>query len=769
MNNKGFKRKLSAILSADVAGYSRLMGEDEEATIRTLNKYKKIIFELIERHNGRLVDSPGDNLLAEFASVVDAVKCAIQVQRELGENNEGLPKNRRMDFRIGVNIGDVIQQGGKIYGDGVNVAARIEPLADPGGICVSRTAYDHVKKKLDIEYEYLGEYEVKNIDEPVRIYRVVMQQISDDLLQNEKSIEPTSKKKFRAPDYLARKRRVIYSAIVLFLLLLFGAFPIYQRLTQDLNTELPSKILLAILPFQMINLTGDSIAFAKGLIVTMNAQLTKLTGHHPLQVVSPNEIREKNIQTVEEASSKLGVNLVIEGYLQQFGETMRINYFMVDAKTGEQLRGDMITAEMKNPFNLMDRIVASVLSNLEVDLRPEEEKSIASRTTQQPEAYSYYVTAIGYLQDYHKSENVQTAIRILQHALEKDPKFAEAYAALGESLLLQYKHEKETKYIEEALSACTRALELDSHLASGHVCLGNVFTSVGKYEEAVDEFQRALDLEPSSDEAWRGLGSAYEELGLFNEAEKTYRRAIKLKPGYWAGYSQLGNLYIKQGRFPEAAEQYDRVTQLVPDHHFGYNNLGAVYLYEGRYSEAIPVFQHSVRLRPSEEAYSNLGTTYFYLRRFDEAATEYENGITLNERDWMLWGNLGDAHYWNPKNRARAAEEAYRKALMLGERGLQLNPRNGRLLGWMAYYHAMLDEKEAARDYIKLAIVELPRSPEFFFILAQTYYRLGDTDQTLDWLKKAMSAGLSKETVQNTPLFDPLQDSQEFQDMLSDD
>ena len=278
MDTKGFKRKLSAILSADVVGYSRLMEEDEEATVRTLNKYEEMIFELIERHNGRLVDSPGDNILAEFASVVDAIKCAVHVQINLTENNEGLPTNRKMDFRIGINIGDVIQQGDRIYGDGVNVASRIESLADPGGICVSRTAYDQVTKKLGIEYEYLGEYEVKNIDEPVRIYKVVMENIPDDLLQKVKSIEPLSKEVFRAPGYLGQKRSVIYSAIILLLLLLVGTFPIFHRSTrQDLNTKLPPRVYLAILPFQTINLTGDSTAFAKGLIVTMNAQLTKLT------------------------------------------------------------------------------------------------------------------------------------------------------------------------------------------------------------------------------------------------------------------------------------------------------------------------------------------------------------------------------------------------------------------------------------------------------------------------------------------------------------
>ncbi len=765
MNNEGFKRKLSAILSADVVGYSRLMGEDEEATVRTLSKYEEMIFELIERHDGRLVDSPGDNLLAEFASVVDAIKCAVQVQNALRQKNEGLPANRKMDFRIGVNIGDVIQQGDKIYGDGVNVAARIESLADPGGICVSRTAYDQVKKKLGIEYAYLGEYEVKNIDEPVRIYKVVMEHIPDDLLKETKFIEPVSRGIFRVPVYLGQKRSVIYSAIII-LLLMVGAGLIYERWSQQ--NKLPSRINLAILPFQTDNLTGDSIAFARGLIVNIIAQLTKLTRQHSLQVVCASEIREQNIHTVQEAIRQLGVNLVVEGSLQQFDEDLLVNYIIVDAKTKKGLRGDTITAAMSKPIELMESLVASILSNLEVDLLPEEESSIVISMTQKPKAYNYYMTAIGYLQDYHKSENVQTAIRILQDALEQDPEFAEAYAALGESLLLQYKHEKETKRVEEALSACNRALELNSNLVNGHACLGKVFTGMGKYEEAVEEFQSALDLEPTSDEACRGLGSAYEELGLFTEAEKIYKSAIELKPEYWDGYRQLGNLYARLGRFNEAAEQYSQVTQLVPDHHFGYSNLGAIYLYEGRYSEAIPVFQHSARLRPSGEAYSNLGTAYFYLHRFSEAAAAYEKAIGLNERDWIIWGNLGDARYWDPATQARA-EEAYRKALTLGEQGLQLNPRNGRLLGYMAYYHAMLDEKEAAQNCMKLALVEDLQDLELFFIFAQTCYRLGDKDQTLDWLKKAMAAGISKKNIESTPLFERLRDSPGFQSMLQED
>ena len=175
MTTEKFKRKLTAILSADVKGYSRLMGEDEEVTLRTLNVYKEVMGSLIQQHRGRVVDAAGDNVLAEFASVVDAVQCAVEIQKELKDEKRLVAGDRRMEFRIGVNLGDVIEEGDSIYGDGVNIAARLESLAEAGGICISGTAYDQIKNKLALGYEYLGEQTVKNITEPVRVYRVLME------------------------------------------------------------------------------------------------------------------------------------------------------------------------------------------------------------------------------------------------------------------------------------------------------------------------------------------------------------------------------------------------------------------------------------------------------------------------------------------------------------------------------------------------------------------------------------------------------------------
>ncbi len=270
MAKEGFKRKLTAILSADVKGYSRLMGDDEEATIHTITEYRKIITEQVKQHEGRVVDSPGDNVLAEFASVVNALKCAVQTQKEIAEQNKNLPENRKMEFRIGVNLGDIAEDGDRIYGDGVNVAARIESLAEAGGICISHTAYDQVKKKIALG----GERSVKNIDEPVRVYRVLTAPEHAGLVIGEKT---AAGKKWR---------RLAYAAVICLIVVAGGltAWNIYLQKSKRVEPAdidkmafpLPEKPSIAVLPFD--NMSGDQTQeyIADGITENIITTLSKV-------------------------------------------------------------------------------------------------------------------------------------------------------------------------------------------------------------------------------------------------------------------------------------------------------------------------------------------------------------------------------------------------------------------------------------------------------------------------------------------------------------
>ena len=278
MATEGFKRKLAAVFSADVAGYSRLMGEDEAATLTTLEAYKQVLFVLIKQHRGRVVASPGDNVLAEFASVVDAVQCGVAVQKEIETRNTELPESRRMQFRIGINLGDVIEEGDSIYGDGVNIAARLESLADPGGICVSKTAFEHIEAKLPFGYEFLGEQTVKNIAKPVGAYKVLMDP------------RVTVKAATEAKPKVGARRKPMLVALLGVLVVVVGAAvfwyffrppaqpPVEKASKERMALPLPDKPSIAVMPF--VNMTGDQSQdfFCDGLSESLISALSKVPG-----------------------------------------------------------------------------------------------------------------------------------------------------------------------------------------------------------------------------------------------------------------------------------------------------------------------------------------------------------------------------------------------------------------------------------------------------------------------------------------------------------
>jgi serine/threonine-protein kinase len=574
--------------------------------------------------------------------------------------------------------------------------------------------------------------------------------------------------------YLKDKKTLVISGLALLTLIALVAvlWPLIPTAWQSVAgrrhlSTMPARQYLAVLPFVAVNGTPETTAYSRGLTETLNARLTKLTERQSLQVVPAGEVRAQEVRTIEQARREFGVNLVLQGSLQQAGGMLRVTYALADAQTRRQLRADTITAAAADPFALEDLVVASVLSNMEIELQPRERIALAERGTLQPEAYDYYLRGRGYLQDYHEAENIRSAIDVFHRALERDPRYAPAYAGLGEAYWHQYQQTHEGKWVDEAQSACERAVALDRGLSSGHSCLGVVFAGRGRYEQAIQEFQRAVLLEPTSDDAYRGLASAYESLGKLAEAERTYRRAIDLRPQYWAGYHWMGGFYGHQGRYTDAAEMFARAIKLTPDNWLGYSNLGAIYHLEGRYAEAIPMFERSVALRPTGDAYSNLGTAYFFQRKFTESARAYEEAVKLDEKGWLLWGNLADGYHWAPGMQDQAAS-AYRKALALGEQQLQVNSRDTTLLGYMAYYHAMLNERAEAQSCAKKALAVASGDSEVLFNLALAYNRLGETNRTLEWLTKALAAGYSRATVRDTPLLDNLRSTPGFQKLLNE-
>ena len=600
MAKKGFKRKLAAILSADVKDYSRLMGEDEEATIRTITEYREIISEQVKQHEGRVVDSPGDNVLAEFASIVDAVNCAFEIQRELAERNDNLPENRKMEFRIGVNLGDVAEDGDRIYGDGVNVAARIESLAEPGGICISRTAYDQVKKKLALGYEYLGEHSVKNIDEPVRVYRVLTAPEHAGLVIGEKT---AAGKKWR---------RLAYAAVACLIVVAGGltAWNIYLHKTRSITPAslenmafpLPDKPSIAVLPFT--NMSGDPQQeyLSDGLTEDI---ITALSKSHRLLVIARNStfIYKGKPVKARQVAENLGVRYVLEGSVQISGDKVRITAQLIDAVKGYHVWSERYDRDLNDIFALQDDITKRILTALRVKLTTGEDARIYAKSTDNFEAYLKSLEGHKYLMLHNEDANL-LARQMFKEAIALDPNYAAAYQNLAWTHIFDVSYgwtKSRDKSLEIASELAQKTLALDASQAHAYAALSAIHVQKGENREAVALREKAVALAPNSANyhALLGLGLLWMG-GRTDEAIKEFKIANRLDPfpPNWILY-YFGAAYRVNGEYDKAIEIFKKVIRRNPDYWLSHLGLAACYGLLGREEEAHAAAAEVLRIRPS--------------------------------------------------------------------------------------------------------------------------------------------------------------------------
>src|SRR6266571_1173513 len=526
------ERKLAAILSADVKGYSRLMGEDEVATIRTLTAYQEAMTTLIQQYRGRVVDASGDNLLAKFASVVDAVQCAVEIQRELKTKNADLPAPQRMEFRIGINVGDVIVEGERIYGDGVNIAARLEGLAAAGGICISGIVYDQVETKLALGYEYLGEQTVKNIAKPVQVYRVQMEVGAST---------PTA----------------------------------------------PDKPSIAVLPF--VNMSGDPEQeyFSDGITEDLITDLSKLSG---LFVISRNSVflyKGKAVKP-EQIGKELGVRYVLEGSVRKAGSRVRITAQLVDAATSYHLWADRYDRDLQDIFAVQDEVTRKIVAALQVKLTEGEQQRMGHTPTNNLEAYEYFLRGLEFHAHRTQEANGQ-ARQMFERAIALDPNFAAAYAWLGRTYVLDWFHRwsQDPQVLERALALAGRAIALNESLPGAYQTLGYIYMAKKQYDQAVVEAEKAVALDPNDADAALTLGEVLSCVGRSQEAMEFVEKAMRLNPHYPASYVfALGQVYYLTGCYEEAITALQRVLARNPDHRAAHFFLAIIYAELGRQEEA---------------------------------------------------------------------------------------------------------------------------------------------------------------------------------------
>jgi tetratricopeptide (TPR) repeat protein/TolB-like protein/tRNA A-37 threonylcarbamoyl transferase component Bud32 len=511
----------------------------------------------------------------------------------------------------------------------------------------------------------------------------------------------------------------------------------------------PESRLVAVLPFTVSTQDHSAQAFSDGLVETVSAKLSRISDGQKLQVIPAWEVRSQGVTTAEQAEKALGVNLVVEGSLRYADGSVRVTYALVDAHTRRQLRGDSITAVMSNPFDVEDRVVDSVLSSLQVVLQPQQREALNAGRPTEPTAYDFYLQGRGYLQDYHKSENVESAITVFQNALKVDPKFALAHAGLGEAYWYKWLLTHKPEFVRSAQDACRQAVKLSPATAEGHICLGIVDNGTGKYEDAVNELQTAGNSDPTNATAFAALGNGFERLNRLPEAEQAFRKAIAARPSYWMGYSQLGAFYFRHARYKDALDAFKKTTELAPDNFLVYNNIAGVYLATGDYKNAAANAERSIALRPTGEAYSNAAAAYFFEHRYADSAAKLEQAVALQSNDNVLWLNLAESWRWaGDKSKTATAAQ---KAVSLAEQAIKINPRDANSFAYLAYAYALLNDCPNSRKSAEKALAITPADADVLLFGALAYSECGDSKRAATYAEKSLRAGIMPSQIKDHP------------------
>ena len=558
-------RRLAAILAADVVGYSRLMGADEEGTHERLKAHLvELVDPKIREHHGRIVKTTGDSVLAEFASVVDAVRCAGEIQHAMADRDLDLAEERRLRFRIGVNLGDVIADGGDIYGDGVNIAVRLEGLAEPGSICVSGTVRDHIGDRLPYAFEDMGEQSVKNIARPVRVYALRPEGIAGlpaaSVLSTASTLPPLA-----AP-----------------------------------------RLSIVVLPFTNLSDDREQQYFADGITEDLTTDLSRLANMFVISRNTAFTYRNKPIDT-KQIGRELGVRYVLEGSVRRSGNQIRVSAQLIDAQTDAHLWADRFDRDTNDLFVLQSEITGRLANALGVELIAAE----ATRPTEHPDALDYILRGRAARLKPNSRDTIAEAISLFEHALALDPRSVEAQSLLADALANRVKGgmtDSATTDIARAEALVGQALAASPRSATVHFAKGEILDAQQRFEEAIPEYETAIAFNRNWADATSSLGHCKLLTGSIEEAIPLMEQAIRLSPRdpkIALMYFRIGEVHLLQSHADEAIPWLEKARSAMPTVPWHHSYLASAYALKGETERAAAELAEARRLR-GEGSYSSI-------------------------------------------------------------------------------------------------------------------------------------------------------------------
>ncbi len=579
--SEGTQRRLAAIVSADVVGYSRLMGIDEAGTLQALRAHRaELIDSLIAEHGGRIVKTMGDGLLLEFPSVVEAVKSAIAMQDGMAARNEGVADDKRIVFRFGINLGDIIIEGEDILGDGVNVAARLQEISEPGGIAISRRVHEDVRDRLDASFVNVGEQSLKNIARPVQVWRW----------------SPAERGTPTTPESAA------------------------------MSLPLPAKPSIAVLPFENMSNDPQQEFFGDGLAEDVITTLSKISN---LFIIARNSSFAYKGQAtdIRHIARELGVKYVLEGSVRAIAERIRVTAQLIDSEDGHHLWAERYDRKIEDIFAIQDEITREIVTALRIQLSDGEQAQLVLKGTESVEAWSYAMPALDMIMS-GTPGRIAEARQLLQRAIEVDPKFSSAYALIGFAHAVE-SHFGFTNDVERSerliREFADQALVLDPNLAIGHLVAALAASYAGHLDEAVKSGALAVKLSPSDAFIKIGFGRILVDAGCLEEAEMQLREAMRLNPFapvYYFGI--LANALEMQGRNNEAIELLETALARDPNYFSGQLRIASLLGLAGRLDEARHHAHEALRINPR---FDRASVTLYYRTGNAEALARFVDGL----------------------------------------------------------------------------------------------------------------------------------------------
>jgi adenylate cyclase len=649
MSSPAEQRKLAAIMFTDMVGYTALSQRDDKLALELLEEHRQLLREIFPRFNGTEIKTIGDAFLVEFQSALEAAQCAIEIQRTLAKRNHDVRPARHIELRIGIHIGDVVHREGDVYGDGVNIASRIQPVAGIGGICISMDVERQIHNALEVKFEKLAPTELKNIQVPMELFRIVLPWEKKSEVRGHKS---SIRERAAAP---TSRRLALIGGLALLLIVALGwwwtARPRSGHVAaQSGSIDIPAKS-IAVLPFDSLSEDKNNAFFAEGVQDEILTRLAKVADLKVIARTSTQKFKSAP-ENLPDIAKQLGAMNILEGSVQKVNNQVRVNVQLINALTNAHLWAEIYDRKLTDIFSVESDIAKTIADTLQAKLSGSEQRAIAARPTENTEAYQLYLKG-RFFWNKRTGEDLKVALDYFQKAVAADPKYAAAYAGIGDTCMLipLFSAGTPKEYFPKAEAAARHAIELDETNAEGHAALANTLFLQMNFTEAEKEFRRAIEVNPNYATAHHWFGnSLLASLGKFDEAIAEGKRSVELDPLSLINNADLGSTYMVARRYDDAIAQLQRTLALDANFYYAHWNLGETLYYKGDLAGCIRECEraHALDEQDTEplallaQAYIKTGRKPEALKILDELNETARRTYVRPELFTMIYAALGD-------------------------------------------------------------------------------------------------------------------------------